>query len=69
MYCWFTNCISNIPDFIWIDIIRNITHSISTADVDKLKTLRPGVALCFGNAFNIPIFTKIDNLENRGYNE
>ena len=43
-----------------LDIIRNITHSISTADVDKLKTLRPGVALCFGNAFNIPIFTKID---------
>ena len=43
-----------------LDIIRNITHSISTADVDKLKTLRPGVALCFGNAFHIPVFTKID---------
>ena len=43
-----------------LDIIRNITHSISCADVDKLKSLRPGVALCFGNAFNIPMFAKID---------
>ena len=46
-----------------LDIIKNITHSISTADVDKLKTLRPGVALCFGNAFKIPVFTKIDKPE------
>ena len=43
-----------------LDIIRNITHSISCTDVDKLKSLRPGVALCFGNAFNIPLFAKID---------
>ena len=43
-----------------LEIIKHITHSISDMDVEKLKTLRPGVALCFGNAFNIPIFTKID---------
>ena len=43
-----------------LDIIRNITHSISCTDVDRLKSLRPGVALCFGNAFNIPLFAKID---------
>ena len=41
-------------------IVKNITHSIAEADVDKLKTLRPGVALCFGSAFHIPVFVKID---------
>ncbi len=43
-----------------LEIVKNITHSISDTDVERLKTLRPGVALCFGNAFRIPIFTKID---------
>jgi len=43
-----------------LEIVKNITHSISETDVERLKTLRPGVALCFGNAFNIPTFTKID---------
>ncbi|NLC47743.1 MAG: DUF87 domain-containing protein [Tenericutes bacterium] len=43
-----------------LKIIKSITHSIAASDVEKLKTLRPGVALCFGNAFNIPVFTKID---------
>ncbi len=43
-----------------LKIIKNITHSIAEADVEKLKTLRSGVALCFGTAFNIPVFTKID---------
>ncbi len=43
-----------------LNIIKGITHSVSQSDIDKLKTLRPGVALCFGNAFNIPLFVKID---------
>ena len=43
-----------------LKIIKNITHSIAEADVEKLKTLSSGVALCFGSAFNIPVFTKID---------
>ena len=43
-----------------IDIIKNITHSVSDKSIDKLKSLVPGVALCFGNAFNIPIIVKID---------
>ncbi len=41
-------------------IVKNISHSISLANVDKLKTLTPGVALCFGTAFKIPSFVKID---------
>jgi len=41
-------------------IVKNITHSISESDIEKLKALGPGSALCFGNAFNMPMFTKID---------
>ena len=41
-------------------IVKNITHSISESDVEKIKSLGPGNALCFGNAFNIPSFTRID---------
>ena len=37
-----------------------MTHSIAEEDIEKLKALRPGVALCFGNAFSIPVFVKID---------
>ena len=43
-----------------LKIIKSMTHSIAEEDIEKLKALRPGVALCFGNAFNIPIFVKID---------
>ena len=43
-----------------IDIVKNITHSVSENDVEKIKSLSPGYALCFGNAFKIPLFTKID---------
>ena len=41
-------------------IIKSITHSISENDIEKLKSLGPGNALCFGTAFNIPSFTRID---------
>lgn len=43
-----------------LNIIKNITHSVSEHDIEKLKTLTPGTALCFGTAFNIPVYTKID---------
>ena len=43
-----------------LDLIKNITHSVSDKSIDRLKSLTPGVALCFGNAFNIPIIVKID---------
>lgn len=43
-----------------LDIIKGITHSVSHSDIEKLKVLRPGVALCFGNALNIPLFVKVD---------
>ena len=43
-----------------LDIIKNITHSVSISDIEKLKSLSPGTALCFGTAFNIPLFVNID---------
>lgn len=43
-----------------LKIIKSMTHSIAEEDIEKLKALRPGVALCFGNAFSIPVFAKID---------
>lgn len=43
-----------------LDIIRNITHSISEKDVEKIKALGPGIALCFGSALNLPLYVKID---------
>ena len=43
-----------------LEIIKEITHSISENDINKIKSLGPGNALCFGNAFNIPLFTRID---------
>ena len=43
-----------------INIISKITDSISENDIEKLKSLGPGNALCFGSAFAIPTFTRID---------
>ena len=43
-----------------LKIIKAITLGVAPSDIDKLKTLRPGVAICFGNAFSIPVFAKID---------
>ncbi len=43
-----------------LEIIRSITHSISEKDVNRIKSLGPGVALCFGNALNLPLYVKID---------
>ncbi len=43
-----------------LNIIRSITHSISEKDVEKIKSLGPGIALCFGNALNLPLYVKID---------
>ena len=43
-----------------LDIIRSITHSISDKDVERIKALGPGIALCFGSALNLPLYVKID---------
>ena len=43
-----------------LKIVKNITSSVSENDVEKLKSLSPGHALCFGNAFRLPLFVKVD---------
>ena len=43
-----------------LEIIKSITHSISESDIEKLKSLGPGNALCFGNAYSIPSYVRID---------
>ncbi len=43
-----------------IQIVRDISNGISEHDLDKLKTLASGTALCFGTAFKLPLFAKID---------
>ena len=44
-----------------IEIIKGLSHSVSNNDIEKLKILRSGTALCFGNALCIPSYIKIDN--------
>ena len=43
-----------------LDIVKDITHSISESDIEKIKSLGPGNALCFGNALNLPLFIRFD---------
>lgn len=46
-----------------LEIVKNITSSVSENDVEKLKSLSPGHALCFGTAFRLPLFVKVDKPE------
>ena len=46
-----------------LEIVKNITSSVSENDVEKLKSLSPGHALCFGSAFRLPQFVKVDKPE------
>ncbi len=41
-------------------IIDAITSSITRDDLERLKTLRKGMALAFGSAFHIPMVAKLD---------
>ena len=43
-----------------ISIVKNISRNLSEHDLGKLKTLATGTALCFGTAFKLPLFAKID---------
>jgi len=43
-----------------IKMVTSISSNISMSDVDKVKALRPGSALVFGNAFKIPLITQFE---------
>lgn len=38
-----------------IDIVSKISASVNTQTLNKVKSLRSGMPLCFGTAFNIPV--------------
>lgn len=40
-----------------VNLIKNITSHLSPEKIDKLKTLKPGTAFCFGTAFHLPTIT------------
>ncbi len=43
-----------------IKMVTSISSNISLHDVDKVKSLRPGSALLFGNAFKVPLITEFE---------
>ena len=42
-----------------LELIKKITANISENMINKVKTLRPGMALCFGNAFKVPLVVSL----------
>ncbi len=43
-----------------IKMVTSISSNISLHDVEKVKSLRPGSALLFGNAFKVPLITEFE---------
>ncbi len=43
-----------------LKIISSISANITTRDFDKIKTLRPGMALAFGSSFAVPVIARLD---------
>lgn len=43
-----------------LKIITSISANITMHDLEKIKSLRPGTALAFGNSFPLPTIVKID---------
>lgn len=42
-----------------LNIIKSITANVTAQTLEKIKSLRPGMALCFGNAFKIPLIVEL----------
>ena len=43
-----------------INIISNISSNVSVDTIERIKTLRPGMAMTFGTAFKIPLIAKLE---------
>ncbi len=43
-----------------LKIVSAISANITTRDLEKIKLLRPGMALAFGTSFPLPIISKLD---------
>lgn len=63
-----TTCLSQCSNFLIyrifhpedLKIVVSISSNLTSQDIEKLKTLRPGTALVFGSAFRIPLLTKLN---------
>lgn len=43
-----------------LKIVSSISANISMKDLEKVKMLRPGMAMAFGSAFSLPLIAKLD---------
>ncbi len=43
-----------------LEIVKGISTNLTEEGVEKLKTLNPGTAICFGTGFKIPLIVKME---------
>ncbi len=43
-----------------LKIVSSISANVTVRDLEKVKTLRPGMALAFGTSFALPVIAKLD---------
>ena len=43
-----------------LNIIKSISSNVTNETLERIKTLRPGMAMVFGSAFKIPLICKFD---------
>jgi hypothetical protein len=43
-----------------IEVVTSLSTSVTEEMKEKLKLLHPGMALCFGNSFSIPLVVQFD---------
>ncbi len=63
-----TTCLSQCSNFLIfrifhpedLKIVISISSNLSEQEIEKLKTLQPGVALAFGSAFKVPQLVKLN---------
>ena len=61
-----TTCLSQCSNFFIfrlfhpedLNIVISMSSNLTNQEIEKLKTLRPGTALVFGSAFQVPLMTK-----------
>ncbi len=43
-----------------LKIVTSMSSNLTSQDIEKLKTLRPGSAIAFGSAFKVPLLTRLE---------
>ena len=63
-----TTCLSQCSNFVIfrlfhpedLKIVVSMSSNLTTQEIEKIKTLRPGSALVFGSAFRVPLMTRLN---------